>query len=85
MSDYSNRRYVIFSVSELGSINFNEVEETSASTVRKSVDGTLTFVKYDGVQPASVAALSTRSQEYTYSEILSILSGSTWTDPNMTP
>ena len=36
---YSNRCYVIFNTSELQSVDFNQVYETSADTVRKSVDG----------------------------------------------
>jgi hypothetical protein len=42
---YDNRKYIIFSTSELDKINFDEVLETSAETVRKSVDETKTFVK----------------------------------------
>ena len=44
---YENRRYLIIPTNILGDINFNEVQETSADTVRKSVDGTKTFVKYE--------------------------------------
>ena len=44
---YPNRRFVIFDVSELNKINFDEVLETSADTVRKSLDETKTFVKFD--------------------------------------
>ena len=82
MSRYPNRKFVIFSSSELGLINFSEVQETSAATVRKSLNGIQTFVKYDGDMPPSVSSLSTKSQEYTYEEILSILEGVDWTDPN---
>ncbi len=77
---------MIFNVSELDVINFNEVLETSADTVRKSVDGTKTFVKWDGATiPSSVEALTTKEGPYTYTEILSILSTSIWTDPNPIP
>ena len=79
---YDNREFMIFNVSELGTIDFTQVLETSADTVRKSVDGLQTFVKYDGEQPSSVSALTTKSEEYTYEEILVILSGPDWTDPN---
>jgi hypothetical protein len=79
--DYSNRRYVIFSVSELDKINFEEVLETSAETVRKSVDETKTFVKWEGEVPASVQSLITQSKYYTHEEILNILSGQEWTVP----
>ena len=77
----NERKYVIFDCSELPSVNFSEVMETSADTVRKSVDESKTFVKYEGTQPASVAALTTKSQEYTHEEILAILSTSEWTTP----
>jgi len=71
---YPDRRFVIFNVSELGTINFNQVYETSSNTVRKSVDETKTFVKYDIPMPSSVVSLTTKSQEYTYDEFLTILS-----------
>jgi hypothetical protein len=77
----NERKYVILDCSELPSVNFSEVMETSADTVRKSVDESKTFVKYEGTQPASVAALTTKSQEYTHEEILEILSTSEWTAP----
>jgi len=77
----NERKYVILDCSELPSVNFSEVMETSADTVRKSVDETKTFVKYEGTQPASVAALTTKSQEYTHEEILAILATSEWTAP----
>ena len=37
---YGHREFMIFNVSELPNINFNEVLGTSADAVRKSVDGT---------------------------------------------
>lgn len=79
--EYNNRRFVIFEVTELPLINFNQVYETDADTVRKSVDGTKTFVKYDLPEPSSVTALTTKSQEYTYDEILQILNTPEWTEP----
>ena len=80
--EYANRRFVIFDVTELSTIDFNQVYETSADTVRKSVDETETFVKFDLPAPSSVEALTTKSQEYTYNEILTILAGPDWTDPS---
>jgi hypothetical protein len=80
MPSYIDRRFVIFDVSELNLINFEEVYETSIETVRKSIDETKTFVKYKMPQPTSVASLTTKSQEYTYEEILQILSGPEWTN-----
>jgi hypothetical protein len=81
--DYNNREFMIFSVTELPTINFNEVKETSIDTVRKSVDGTKTFVKWDGeIIPSSVESLTTKEGPYTYDEIIIILATEEWTDPN---
>jgi hypothetical protein len=80
--EYAYRRFVIFNVTELSSIDFNQVEETSIDTVRKSVDETKTFVKYTMPQPSSVAALTSKSQEYTYDEILTILATPEWISQN---
>ena len=81
MSSFSNRKWVIFNVSEISSIDFSQVIENNEESLRKSRDNTLTFVKYDGDMPSSVSSLSTKSQEYSYSEILQIVSGTTaWND-----
>jgi len=76
---FETRQFMIFNVSELPSINFNEVLETSANTVRISVDGTKTFVKWDGeTAPECVTNLTTKEGPYTYNEILEIMSTSEW-------
>jgi hypothetical protein len=81
-----DREYMIFNVSELSEIDFTQVLETSAQTVRKSVDETKTFVKWEGTMPQCVAELDTKEGPYTHSEILTILAGPDWTDPQpMTP
>lgn len=78
---FEHRQFMIFNISELPSINFNEVLETSAETVRKSVDGTRTFVKWDGESaPECVTNLTTKEGPYTYNEILEIMSTSAWSN-----
>lgn len=73
---------MIFSVTELDKIDFTQVLETSIDTVRKSVDGTKTFVKWDGeIIPDCVLDLITKEGPYTYDEIISILSTPEWTNP----
>ena len=77
---YEDRQFMIFNVSELSLIDFTQVLETSIDTVRKSVDETKTFVKWDGdVVPSSVDSLTTKEGPYTYEEILTILSTPEWT------
>jgi hypothetical protein len=80
--NYETREFMIFNVSELDQIDFTQVHETSQDTVRKSVDETKTFVKWDGETPSSVASLTTKEGPYTYEEILNILATEEWTDLN---
>jgi len=69
------RTFVIIDASEVNSVDFDQVAETSADTLRYSLDGTQTFVKYEGTQPFFLLGKT----EYTHEEILSILSGPEWT------
>lgn len=79
---FDNRKYVVFDLTEVDTIDFSEVMETSADTLRKNLANTQSFVKYEGAMPASVTALTTKSQEYTHAEILTLLAGADWTDPD---
>ena len=86
LQDYTSRKFMIFNVSELSNIDFTQILETSTDTVRRSVDGTLTFVKWDSETiPASVDSLTTKEGPYTYEEILTILATDTWTNNDMLP
>ena len=81
LQNYDNREFMIFNVLELNQIDFTQVLETSIDTVRKSVDQTKTFVKWDGEIPECVNNLTTKEGPYTYDEILIILSTTEWSDP----
>ena len=82
--DYEQREFMIFNVSELNLIDFTQVLETAQDTVRRSVNGTKTFVKWDGnTAPSSVDGLTTKEGPYTYDEILTILNGPEWTSNEM--
>lgn len=78
---YSNRQFLIFDVTELNSVDFSQVLETSPDTVRISVDGTKTFVKWEGDSPSFVNSSTTKQGPYTYEEIIQILNSSEWTKP----
>ena len=82
-STWDNRHWVIIPVTELENVDFAQVCETSIDTVRKSIDETETFVKWDGESmPATVTALENKSEVYSHAEILAILATEAWTDPN---
>lgn len=74
------RKYIIFDVSELNKINFSEVMEDSASTLRYSLDGTKTFIKWEEAEPSFLSNLLTKSRIYTLEEISQILLTSEWFD-----
>lgn len=77
--ELDNLTYVIFDYSEIDLIDFNEVRETSKETVRLSVDGLLTFVKWEGdVVPVCVENLPVKSSYYTHTEMLDILDEPEW-------
>ena len=72
------RSYVILNQDEVDTINFDEVMEISSDTLRFSVDGDKTFVKFEGDTPDFLAGKTT----YTHSEILAILQTEEWTPSN---
>lgn len=77
----NERNYMIFDTTETGSINFEEVLETSTETLRLNLSGSQTFVKWEGdIIPESVNSLTTKEGPYTSTEIREILSTSEWVD-----
>ena len=71
---YENRKYVIINTSETGSIDFSQVNETSAATLRCNLSGSQTFVKFDGDTPTFLDGKTS----YTHSEMITVLDGSDW-------
>ena len=79
-------KYLIFNISEIDKVNFDEVRETSKDTIRISIDGTKTFVKWDedeDVTPSFISLLTTADGPYNYEEIIEILNTDFWTDYNI--
>jgi len=77
----SNRQYVILNADEVSTVNFDEVLETSVDTLRYNVAGDQTFVKFEGETPSFLEGKTS----YTHSEMLEILAGEEWTDPDANP
>ena len=75
------RKYVIINASDVSSIDFDQVMERSADTLRYSLDGSKTFVKFEGATPDFLEGKT----QYTHSQILTILATDEWTDPNFPP
>ena len=73
--------YVTLDVSEASELDFDQILQTSIDTLRISVDGTETIVKWitaNGV-PSSVEALTTKGPYMTHDEALELMSTEAWT------
>jgi len=47
MSRFQNRRWLVIPTSVIDDIDFNQVHESSVDSLRKSIDESETFVKYE--------------------------------------
>lgn len=81
LTEENGLTYVTLDLSEASSLDFEQIEQTSIDTLRISVDGTKTIVKWitsNGV-PSSVAALTTKGPYLTHDEALALMSTEAWT------
>ena len=69
--------YVIIDADEVSSVDFSQVLETSAQTLRFSLDEEQTFVKFKGTTPSFLEGKT----QYTHSEMLAIVQTSEWNPP----
>ena len=85
--DYSNRTYAFANTSDIGSVDFTQVMETSANTVRKSVDETQYILKwYTANEPSFITNGSvTLAWSGTHAECLNRLTSSFWTTTGSQP
>jgi hypothetical protein len=86
--DYSNRTYAFANWADIGSVDFSQVMETSAYTVRKSLDGQLFILKWytdqwpDFIAPSGSMALNWSGS---HDQCLQMLLGPNWTDTGSMP
>jgi|TARA_R100001460_G_scaffold94854_1_gene136974 hypothetical protein len=70
MNRYPNRKYVIIPTSKVEDIDFDQIKEKDAKSLRLSEDGEYTFVKFEGdTTPDFLIGFT----QYTHAEILVIL------------
>ena len=74
--DYSNRKWVIVNVSDITDEMIGNVNQTSTSTLRKTLDGNKAILKWDGDTPDCFDGMTT----YSHSEIRIELAKSDWTE-----
>ena len=77
---YENRKWVIITLADYTSEQLNNfidnATQTSLDTLRKSLDNSKAILKWDGDTPSCFDGMTT----YTYSEILTELATSTWSE-----
>jgi len=79
----NNKTYAVINLTDVGLIDFNQIGETSVSTIRKSLDDTQFVIKWqDGYTPTfitdgSVVPVGT----YNHSEILELMATPEWSEP----
>ena len=93
----NNRKWVIIPSCFVTSVNFNQILENNKNTLRYSLDGSKTFIKYDTEMPCCLSNITcfcnncgcsedswcmTGITELNHSEILNILATEEWTDYN---
>ena len=68
------KKYVIINASEVSSIEFTKVEQTSNSTLRYSLDNSLALVSFYNNTPSFLNG----KDQYNNSEILTVLATDVW-------
>ena len=71
--------YVIIDADDVAAVDFSQVAETSADTLRWSLDGTKTVVKVPSASPTP-SFLEGKTQ-YTHAEIRTEIATSEWQPP----
>ena len=83
-----NITYLVVDISEVNNVDYSQVRQTSAETVRKSLDNSRFILKYDGVdKPQTVSNLESNGKLFSYSgntflsypQILEIVATPEWT------
>ena len=81
MSNRIAETYATISIADLGLIDFSQIHETSAETIRKSLDETEFVIKYDAVptfiSDGSVEILQAMNHE----EALQLIATDKWSEP----
>ena len=73
--------YIIINMGEIALVDFNQVMETSQETVRISIDGLKTVLKWSSNEPSFISSLTEYQGPYTNEEILVIMSTPEWSEP----
>ena len=77
---YNNYTYVIINASEVSSIDFSKIKETTNDTLRYINDNSKTFLRFEGETPSFLEGKT----QYTHQQILDYLNNENngWVSPS---
>jgi hypothetical protein len=84
LTENNGLTYVTLDVSEASILDFNQIEQTSIETLRLSINGQRTIVKWitSGGVPSCIENLTTKGPYLTHDEPLALMATTDWTNPN---
>jgi hypothetical protein len=80
---HNNKTYAVINLTDISLIDFSQVAQSSASTIRKSLDDTQFVIKWENgytptfISDASVVPVGT----YDHHAILELMSTDKWSEP----
>ena len=78
----NNLTYAICNIAnDLQNIDFSQVGESAASTIRRSLDDTLFVIKYNALPTFIKDGSVTPSQTLTHAEVLELMATPEWSEP----
>ena len=81
MSKRIAETYATISIEDLGLIDFSQIHETSAETIRKSIDETEFIIKYDAVPSFILDGEVEILQAMNHDEALQLMASEEWSEP----
>lgn len=79
----NNKTYAVINLTDISLIDFSQVAQSSASTVRKSLDNTQFVIKWqEGYEPTFISDGTVIPVGiYTHSECLELMATDKWSEP----
>ena len=81
MSKKIAETYATISITDLGLIDFSQIHQTSAETIRKSLDESEFIIKYDAVPTFIIDGSVEILQAMNHDEALQLMATDEWSEP----
>jgi hypothetical protein len=75
-----NKKYLIINSEYISNLDFSQINETSAETVRKNLAGNLCIIEWDIQDPDFLSNIGEKQGPYSIDQILQIVSSDSWVD-----